>query len=127
MKKSLLYGALVAVLTLIGACEKPEQPQQPVDPDPQPKPEQGFVEAVPDTVAFTNADFIYYGDITGEGFADDWVVKLYTDMEIDDFGNPIGPGTVTQLQLNARFNEDQAADPSNLKGMYREMMEVTLP
>ncbi len=122
MKKSFLYGALVAALTLLGACERPEQPQRPLDPDPQPKPDQGFVEAVPDTVTFTNADFIYYGDITGESFADDWVVKLYTDMEIDDFGNPIGPGTVTQLQLNARFNEDQAADPSNLKGMYREMM-----
>ena len=122
MKKSFLYCALVAALTLLGACEKPEQPQRPVDPDPQPKPDQGFVEAVPDTVTFTNADFIYYGDITGEGFADDWVVKLYTDMEIDDLGNPVGPGTVTQLQLNARFNEDQAADPSNLKGMYREMM-----
>ena len=121
MKKSLLYG-LAAVLTLIAACEKPEQPQQPVDPDPQPKPDHGFVEAVPDTVTFTNADFIYYGDITGESFADDWVVKLYTDMEIDDFGNPIGPGTVTQLQLNAKFDENQGADPSKLKGVYREMM-----
>ena len=122
MKKSLLYGALVAVLTLVGACEKPEQPQQPVDPDPQPKPDQGFVEAVPDTVTFTNADFIYYGDITGESSSDDWVVKLYTDMEIDDFGNPIGPGAVTQLQLNAKFDENQGADPSKLKGVYREMM-----
>ena len=122
MKKSLIYGALVAVLALVGACEKPVQPQQPVDPDPQPKPEQGFVEAVPDTVTFTNADFIYYGDITGESSSDDWVVKLYTDMEIDDFGNPVGPGTVTQLQLNAKFDEDQSADPSKLKGVYREMM-----
>ena len=122
MKKSLLYGALAAALTLISACEKPEQPQQPVDPDPQPKPEQGFVEAVPDTVTFTNADFIYYGDITGESSSDDWVVKLYTDMEIDDFGNPIGPGTVTQLQLNAKFDENQGADPSKLKGVYREMI-----
>ena len=122
MKKHLLYGALVVVLTLIAACEKPEQPQQLVDPDPQPKPDQGFVEAVPDTVTFTNADFIYYGDITGESSSDDWVVKLYTDMEIDDFGNPIGPGTVTQLQLNAKFDENQGADPSKLKGVYREMM-----
>ena len=122
MKKPLLYGAFVAALTLIAACEKPDQPQQPVDPDPQPKPDQGFVEAVPDTVKFTNADFIYYGDITGESSSDDWVVKLYTDMEIDDFGNPVGPGTVTQLQLNAKFDENQSADPSKLKGVYREMM-----
>ena len=120
MKKSFLYGAVMAVLTLVGACEKPVQPQQPVDP--QQKPDQGFVEAVPDTVKFTNADFIYYGDIAGESSSDDWVVKLYTDMEIDDLGNPIGPGTVTQLQLNAEFDENQKADPSKLEGLYREMM-----
>ena len=122
MKKSFLYGALVTAFTLIAACEKPEEPQRPLDPETQPKPDQGFVEAVPDTVTFTNADFIYYGDITGESSSDDWVVKLYTDMEIDDFGNPVGPGTVTQLQLNAKFDENQGADPSKLKGVYREMM-----
>ena len=112
--------AALAMAMLCFACQKPE-PIVPDNPD-KPETENDFVEAVPDTVTFTNADFIYYGDISGESFSDDWVVKLYTDMEIDDFGNPIGPGTVTQLQLNARFNEDQAADPSNLKGMYREMM-----
>ena len=114
-----LFITIVSAI-LCFACEKPGQPQQPVGP--QPKPDQGFVEAVPDTVTFTNADFIYYGDIAGESSSDDWVVKLYTDMEIDDFGNPIGPGTVTQLQLNAEFDENQKADPSKLKGLYREMM-----
>ena len=103
---------------MLGACEKPEQPQQPGGSDP----DHGFVEAVPDTVLFTNADFIYYGDISGESYTDDWVVKLYTDMAIDDLGNPVGPGTVTQLQLNAVFDESQVANPANIVGVYREMM-----
>ena len=63
--------AALAMAMLCFACQKPE----PIVPD-NPENENGFVEAVPDTVAFTNADFIYYGDITGEAFADDWVVKL---------------------------------------------------
>ena len=120
MKNSFPLFIIIVSAILIFACEKPGQPQQPVGP--QPKPDQGFVEAVPDTVIFTNADFIYYGDIAGESSSDDWVVKLYTDMEIDNLGNPVGPGTVTQLQLNAIYDENQTADPSNLKGVYREMM-----
>lgn len=118
MRRNVLYVILAVILVMLGACEKPEQPHQPEGSDPN----QGFVEAVPDTVTFTNADFIYYGDITGESQTDDWVVKLYTDMEIDELGNPIGPGTVTQLQLNAEIDESQVADPSKLIGVYREMM-----
>lgn len=118
MRRNVLYVILAVILVMLGACEKPEQPHQPEGSDPN----QGFVEAVPDTVTFTNADFIYYGDITGESQTDDWVVKLYTDMEIDELGNPIGPGTVTQLQLNAEIDESQVADPPKLIGVYREMM-----
>ena len=110
---------LLSVILWAASCQEPLPPVV-EEPDPE-KPEEGFVEAVPDTVTFTNADFIYYGDIAGELSSDDWVVKLYTDMEIDDLGNPIGPGTVTQLQLNAEFDENQKADPSKLEGLYREM------
>ena len=110
---------LAAVAFLAASCQNSLPPDV---YDPQPEPDPGFVEAVPDTVTFTNADFIYYGDIAGESSSDDWVVKLYTDMEIDELGNPVGPGAVTQLQLNAKWNESQIADPKNLKGVYREMM-----
>ena len=120
MKKLIFYFALLVFTLQAVSCQ---DPQLPVVEEPIPeKPYDGFVEAVPDTVVFTNADFIYYGDIAGESRSDDWVVKLYTDMEIDELGNPVGPGTVTQLQFNAKWNESQTADPKNLKGVYREMM-----
>lgn len=118
--KSLFHILLTSVVFLAASCQN-SLPPVVEEPEPE-KPEDGFVEAVPDTVTFTNADFIYYGDIAGESSSDDWVVKLYTDMEIDDLGNPVGPGTVTQLQLNAEFDENQKADPSKLEGLYREMM-----
>ena len=91
--KSLFHILLTSVVFLAASCQN-SLPPVVEKPEPE-KPEDGFVEAVPDTVTFTNADFIYYGDIAGESSSDDWVVKLYTDMEIDDLGNPIGPGTVT--------------------------------
>ena len=120
MTKLIFYFALLVFALQAVSCQ---DPQLPVVEEPIPeKPYDGFVEAVPDTVVFTNADFIYYGDIAGESRSDDWVVKLYTDMDIDQMGNPIGPGMVTQLQLNALFDENQAADPSALEGLYREMM-----
>lgn len=120
MNRIILYLLLFPVVFWAASCQ---DSLPPVVEDPVPeKPDDGFVEAVPDTVIFTNADFIYYGDIVGDSSSDDWVVKLYTDMEIDEMGNPVGPGTVTQLQLNARYDESQTADPSNLKGVYREMM-----
>ena len=98
------------------ACEKPETP--PIEPQ---KPEDGFVEAVPDTVTFTNSQIIYYGGEGRDEMSDCWVIKLYTDMELDLVGNPIGPGAVAQLLLNVKYNESQDADPEFLKGVYREM------
>ena len=119
--KSLFHLLLAVVAFLAVSCQDPLPPVID-DTESEPELDPGFVEAVPDTVTFTNADFIYYGDIAGESSSDDWVVKLYTDMEIDELGNPVGPGAVTQLQLNAKWNESQTADPKNLKGVYREMM-----
>lgn len=98
------------------ACEKPETP--PIDPQ---EPENGFVEAVPDTVTFINSQVIYYGGEGRDEMSDCWVIKLYTDMELDMVGNPIGPGAVAQLLLNVKYNESQDADPDFLKGVYREM------
>ena len=97
----------------------PEHPEQ--NPDDKPEDEQGFIEAVPDTVTFTNAEFIYNGDDIGEAISDGWLVKLYTDMDIDETGAPVGPGQVVQMLLNAPYNADQTADPEHLTGIYSEM------
>lgn len=115
MKKiiSILAPVLTAIFFL--GCSKNHH-QQTVGVD--------FQEVVPDTLRFTNAEFSYNGDDIGEGASDGWIIKLYTDMDIDESGAPIGPGCVMQLLLNARYDEEQAADPSLLKGRYGEMMNT---
>ena len=82
----------------------------------------GFTEPVPTSVEFTNAEFIYNGDDIGEAISDGWIIKLYTDMEIDGSGAPIGPGQVTQLLLNVPLNKEQTADAEYLTGIYSEML-----
>ena len=52
---------LVIALSCCFACQKPDSPL-PQDPE---NPDNGFVEEVPDTVVFTNAEFIYNGDDIG--------------------------------------------------------------
>ena len=70
--KILFHLLLAAVAFLAASCQNSLPPDV---YDPQPEPDPGFVEAVPDTVTFTNADFIYYGDIAGESSSEDWVVN----------------------------------------------------
>lgn len=77
-----------------------------------------FVEPTPQRVLFTNASFSYMGDDVGEQTSDGWVVKFYTDMEIDDYGNPIGEGSVMQLLLNVTYNPSQEAEVGLLEGIY---------
>ena len=131
MKNNLKCLAAVLLGLSVFSCTEPE-PVIPEEPDPvpehpeqnpydKPEDEQGFIEAVPDTVTFTNAEFIYNGDDIGEAISDGWLVKLYTDMDIDETGAPVGPGQVVQMLLNAPYNADQTADPEHLTGVYSEM------
>lgn len=80
--------------------------------------DDSFVEKEAVTVTFTNADVTYLGDYTGEGNADGWLIKLYTDMEIDELGNLIGPGSAMQLLLNAPYEESQTPNLSRLISTY---------
>lgn len=111
--KALSHAALMGALFLLSvSCEKHDDTP----------PETGFTEDNPTTVAFTNAEFIYNGDDMGEAISDGWVIKMYTDMEIDEAGAPVGPGCVLQLLLNVRYDEMQSADASFLPGVYSEML-----
>lgn len=106
------FHILISVVSLLMvACETPQTPTTPTGPDE-------FVEVEPQRVVFTNASFSYMGDDVGEQTSDGWLVKFYTDMEIDDYGNPIGPGCVMQLLLNVTYNEEQTADVTYLAGVY---------
>lgn len=112
----ILWFITACILCL--ACEK--QGGMP-DGTPEPPASPGFTEAVADTIKFSNADFIYDGDFTTEGSCDGWIIKMYTDMEIDISGNPIGPGCVLQLMLNSAYDEEQSGDAEYLPGDYTEM------
>lgn len=106
------------------SCEKPSQ-ETPVPDKPEetiPEKDNGFVESVPDTISFTNAEFIYNGDDIGEATSDGWIIKMYTDMEIDEAGAPIGPGCVLQMLLNVKYDEDQSGKQQLLCGIYTEML-----
>ena len=111
MKTTYKIHWLAALLCLAASCSRPESPKEEIP----------FIESIPDTTIFTNAEFIYNGDDIGEEFSDGWVVKLYTDMDIDEAGAPIGPGCVIQLLLNVEYHPEQKADPKMLEGRFVEM------
>ena len=77
-----------------------------------------FVEKESTEVRFTNADVYYLGDTSQEKSFDIWQIKFYTDMEIDELGNPIGPGSVMQLILNAPYEAAQTPNIQQLEGVY---------
>lgn len=123
MKNIIIYLYLTLGIMLCLSCEKVPQ-KDPVPDKPEetiPEDNRGFVESVPDTITFSNAEFIYNGDDIGEATSDGWIIKLYTDMEIDETGAPVGPGHVLQMLLNVKFDESQSADPEYLEDIYTEM------
>ena len=77
-----------------------------------------FVEKEATEVCFTNAEVYYLGDTAREKSFDIWQIKFYTDMEIDELGNPIGPGSVMQLVVNAPYEESQTPNIEQLEGIY---------
>ncbi|MBE6218287.1 MAG: hypothetical protein E7124_09660 [Bacteroidales bacterium] len=111
--KATIYAILIGALTCLAfSCKEPDNESQTKD----------FIEDVPTSITFTNAEFIYNGDDIGDATSDGWVIKMYTDMEIDETGAPVGPGCVFQMLLNVRYDETQGADASFLPGIYSEMI-----
>lgn len=103
--------ALFVLLAPLHSCTTPITTPTPEEPE-------GFVERVLGEVEFINAELEYMGDDMGEQLSDGWLLKLYTDMEIDPAGNPIGPGAVMQILLNVPYNASQEPDTSLLRGVY---------
>ena len=106
--RRLFYGALMLISFLMVSCA--EEHTHIIN--------LGYEEKEAKTIEFTNAQFIYSGDYAGEGFSDSWTIKFYTDMDIDEVGNPIGPGHIMQLALNVKYADDQEASLQNLVGDY---------
>ena len=63
------------------------------------KPGGEDVNPAPEVVEFVNSNLVYWGDKDGVG-TDHFVLTLYTDMEVDATGNPIGPGKIMAFSLN---------------------------
>ncbi|MGM9787451.1 MAG: hypothetical protein ACI3ZF_00925 [Candidatus Cryptobacteroides sp.] len=108
MKRLLLLPLLCLFLS---ACEREAQkgPEEPEQPQEQP------------ACSYKNASVSYLGDDIGEGYSDAWIIKLWSDMESDEFGNLQGPGEIVQLLLNAYYNPDQELNYSFLRGKYSPM------
>ena len=103
-----LRVAIVGMLVSFSACDK-EQQQVVGEP---------FVPREPQRIEFSEIEVTYHGDDIGEALSDGWLIRLRTDMEIDDAGNPIGEGAVMQLLLNAPYDAEQSADVEYVTGSY---------
>jgi len=77
-----------------------------------------FVEAVAETIVFTEAQAIYFGDDGNTGVSDMWYIRLYTDMEQDMSGNPVGPGQLMQISCNTP--QETGITTDCLEGVYIE-------
>lgn len=80
--------------------------------------ERPFEERETEMISFSNVQLIYLGDDIGEMLSDGWLLKFYTEMEIDEVGNPIGPGQLMQLMLNTFYEPTQEPSLSRLEGVY---------
>ena len=107
MKKFAIY--LVSVAMLFVAC---------TDKNASDVGNMVFTEKEPTEVVFTNSQIYYLGDTSQEQSFDIWQFKFYTDMEIDELGNPIGPGSVMQLILNVPYENTQTPNIKQLEGIY---------
>lgn len=98
IRQSLIY--LAAATLLAASCEK----QAPV------------VETNREIIEFTDGEAIWYGDDGNTELSDMWNIRLYTDMDRDEAGNPVGPGQMIQISCNT--GRDTEANADNLRGLY---------
>lgn len=103
------FSILLLTVAMFAACSKDS-------PTAQPQPEPPFVEPTPERVEYTRSNVVYYGDEGYTGVSDMWKIMLYTDMEIDPAGNPVGPGKLICISCNAPLSEGMDLDV--LAGTY---------
>lgn len=99
IRQSLIY--LTAATLLAASCEK----QTPT-----------VEETTREIIEFTDGEAIWYGDDGNTEVSDMWNIRLYTDMDRDEAGNPVGPGQMIQISCNT--DQDTKANADNLRGVY---------
>lgn len=100
---------LTAGAALSWGCENPGPDETPAPPSAKPTVE---------TIVFTDAQAIYFGDDGNTGISDMWYIRLYTAMEQDVSGNPVGPGQLMQISCNTP--QDSGLTTDCLEGVYSE-------
>lgn len=73
-------------------------------------------ETTREIIEFTDGEAIWYGDDGNTEVSDMWNIRLYTDMDRDEAGNPVGPGQMIQISCNT--DQDTKANADNLRGVY---------
>lgn len=96
------FAALSLLLAVSTAC-KNDTETIPIVIQDEGEPDFPFDEPQPEEVLFTQAELIYRGDDGGTGVSDLWQLSLWTDMPIDNAGNPVGPGKLIRVSLNAEL------------------------
>lgn len=102
-------AASIFALALLCACDDEKTTEQP-------SPEPPFIEPVAEMIECVNANVVYYGDDGDTEVSDLWKVMLYTDMDIDNTGNPIGPGKIVCISCNVDLAD--GLDVTKLPGTY---------
>lgn len=93
--------AVLSLLLLLPAACKDDTETIPIVIQEEGEPDFPFDEPQPEEILFTNAELIYRGDDGNTGVSDLWQLSLWTDMPIDETGNPVGPGKLIRVSLNA--------------------------
>ena len=73
-------------------------------------------ETTREIIEFTDGEAIWYGDDGNTEVSDMWNIRLYTEMDRDEAGNPVGPGQMIQISCNT--DQDTKANADNLRGVY---------
>lgn len=108
VERAYFLALIVGLGFLVASCNDSD----PINAEPS------YAEKVAEVVEFDNCDVLYMGDNIGEESSDIWVVKLYTDMNINQMGMLEGPGCVMQLALNAKYAQEQTPQMDKFVGTY---------
>lgn len=107
IKKKWMY-LLAGCVVALAACSDEDNPATQEGNGPG---ASGKDDNTPEIVKYTNASLVYRGQ-EEEDASCLFELSLYTDMEINYDGNPIGPGKIMRLSMNApRFEKDATEFP----------------
>lgn len=73
----------------------------------------------PEIVNYTNANLVYWGTQDVDDESCHFELSLYTDMELNFDGNPIGPGKIMRLSMNAPLFDKSATEFPLPEGTYK--------